>query len=177
MKKQKQARRALLFALIIFGTLGIIMVDSGKLRYENPEQVNQRRQYQVQLDVRGDLINDFVLVADTLSHYMTQTLPEKGNLGSIWEMNYCCDDPKLYATNEDQVNVFQWWGEFDFENALSYKAFLNELLSSKQIQIENYDYQNGTIAGIASAQLPVPGLSEGVVELQQVKFNLRTTLI
>lgn len=177
MKKQKQARLALLFALVIFGTLGTIMVDSGKFRYENPEQENTRRQYQVQLDIRGDLLNDYVLVQDTLSHYMTEALPDEGNLSSIWEMNYCCDDPNLYAANEDPARVFQWWGEFDFENALSHEAFLKELLSSQQIQIENFDYQNGTIAGIASAQLQVPGHSEGVIEFQQVKFNLRTTLI
>ncbi len=175
MNKQNQARLSLLFALGIFVTLGFVMFNSGNLRLEKPEEINPRRVHHVQLDVRGDLVNDHVVVQDTLSYYASEALPESGNLSANWEMNYCCEEPLLYAANEDQARVFQWWGEFSFENAVAQEAFLKELLTSKQVQISRYAYQDGILVGIASARLPVPGPTEGVVELHEIRFNLRTT--
>lgn len=177
MNKQNQARLALLFALAIFTTLGFVMVNSGNLRLYKPEEVNNRMVHLVQLDVRGDLINDHVVVQDTLSHYMAQALPATGNLSSNWEMNYCCDEPELYASNEDQARVFQWWGEFSFDNSVAQEAFLRQLLTSDQVNIDRYEYQDGILVGIASANLPVPGPAEGIVELQEIRFNLRTTAV
>ena len=175
MERKKPARRAIVVAFLMFGSLFWIMSNSGELRLEKPE-TQDRRNYRVQLDVRGDLANDHKVVRDTLNHYLAIALPEDRDLSANWELNYCCEDKKLFALKEAPTRIFQWWGDFEFGNSENQLAFVRQLIGSDRIQIDRFQYEHGVLAGIASAQLPIPG-QEGSITLEGVKFNLRTTSV
>jgi|GEM_PF-5587751 len=175
MHNPRHARFALLIALVVFGGLATIMMNAGGLQEEQIEE--KPSLFHVQLDARGDLgalAYDHVLVQDTLSYYAGKALPEGQNASAHWEMNYCCDDPTLYAEGDEIARIYQWWGDFAFSDPASFAGFLKEMLASDHIEIDRFQIENGTLIGIASAQLPIPGATEGIIQLDEVRFNLRT---
>ena len=175
MNNKRPARRAFAIAVVLLTTLAWVMTNMGELRNVKIEELD-RRDYVVQLDVRGDLVNDHVTVRDTLNHYLAMALPEDQDMSANWELNYCCEEMDQFALSNDDPRVFQWLGEFNFGSSENQLAFLRGLVSSQHVSIEKLRYEDGVLAGIANAQLPTPRPYEGMVNLQQVKFNLRAAV-
>lgn len=175
MHNPRQSRLALLISLVVFGGLTTIMMNAGGLQQE--QSAERHNLFHVQIDARGDLgalAYDHVLVQDTLSYYAGEAAPTEEGESALWEMNYCCESPSLYSLGDEVVKLYQWWGDFTFADATSFDDFLIELLATKHIQIDRYEYVDGTMVGIATASLPIPGMMESSILLEEVRFNLKT---
>ena len=169
--KKKSPVRALVIALLLFGGLMYVMNPAYR---EDPQPFVEgdmpEHPYKVQVELRGileGLAFDHVVVGDTLAQFAAAALPPGKDLEARWSMNYCC------AEEEENPEVFQWWGECGFSERSDRMELLKGLAQSGALQLEYTDYENGTLVGVAQAKLPVPG-QEGVLELASVAFNFRT---
>lgn len=160
--KRKSTPRAFLIALLLFG--GLIYLSDPVVPPVEEESDSAR--YRLQVELRGGLEYDHVLVADTLARYTVASLPGGEGGAARFELNSCC------SGLEDDPGLFQWWAEIGFSKSADRFQLLQGLASSDLLDLDFRSWQDGVLVGVVAAHLPLVG-GEGTLELRDVAFNVR----
>lgn len=171
-KKFKVVHLALLLAMGLFAALVVTTVNDDYDESTHAwaeEEHNSRRHFGLQIDLRGQLAENIVLVEDTLNHYAAMAFEQALTDRHEWGLNICCDD--------SPERVFQLWAELAFDKGGDRLALLNQLYDSDLLQVDIRESNKELVVGVADLSLPVPGHPEQVVHLDNIGFNLRTPVI
>ena len=171
-KKFKVVHVALLLAMGLFGALVFTTINDDYDESTNAwaeETERSRRHYGLQLDLRGELAENIVLVEDTLNHYAAMAFDQAVTDRHEWGLSVCCED--------SPERVFQLWAELAFDKGGDRMAMLSHLHDSEYLQLDIREANQELIVGVAALSLPVPGHPEQIVHLDNIGFNLRTPII
>ncbi|MEM7036025.1 MAG: hypothetical protein AAF570_03525, partial [Bacteroidota bacterium] len=112
-------------------------------------------------------------VQDTFAHYVNLYAMGSDNMSTSWGINSCCDDPTFAEGLPQGYSVLQSWFAFNFPEAGMRSDFFVNLMRSPYFELKDYELHGDMAAGLVDIEMPVPGTTDEMVSLQNVRFNMR----